>query len=112
MDFHLSDEERGIQAAIRELAAREFAPRARAYDESGEFPWSNFRALADGGYLGMTLPSRYGGAESSFLAFMLCLEEVSRACAVTGTIFEVHNSLHCEPIERFGTQALARSSAA
>ena len=53
----------------------------------------------------MTLPSRYGGAESSFLAFMLCLEEVSRACAVTGTIFEVHNSLHCEPIERFGTQA-------
>lgn len=104
MDFERSEEERAIQEAVRELAQREFAPKARAYDASGEFPWPNVHALAEGGYLGMTLPSRYGGSEASFLAYALCVEEISRACAVTGVIFEVHNSLHCEPIYRFGTE--------
>lgn len=103
MEFEFSAEERSIQEAIRELAEREFAPKARALDESGEFPWANVRALAENGYLGMTLPGRYGGAEASFLAYAVSVEEISRACAVTGVIFEVHNSLHCEPIFRFGT---------
>ncbi len=104
MEFSLSDEERGIQEAVRELAVREFAPRAAEYDRTGEFPWANVRLLAENGYLGMTLPSRYGGAEASFLAFAICMEEIARACAVTSVIFEVDNSLHMEPILRFGTE--------
>ncbi|MCL6596608.1 MAG: acyl-CoA dehydrogenase family protein [Firmicutes bacterium] len=104
MDFALSEEERSIRAAIRDLAEREFAPRAAEYDRTGEFPWDNVRLLAEGGYLGMTVPPRYGGAGASFLAFILCMEEVARACAVTSVIFEVHNSLHIEPILRFGSE--------
>jgi hypothetical protein len=105
MEFSLSDEERGIQEAIHDLATREFAPRAAEYDRSGEFPWANVRLLAENGYLGMTLPAKYGGAEASFLAFAICMEEIARACTVTSVIFEVDNSLHMEPILRFGTEA-------
>jgi butyryl-CoA dehydrogenase len=104
VDMSPSDEERAIQAAARDLAQREFAPRAAQYDRTGEFPWENVRRLAQGGYLGMTLPARYGGADASFVSFVLCMEEFARACAVTSVIFEVHNSLHMEPIYRFGTE--------
>ena len=104
MEFALSEEERGIRDAIRELAQREFAPRAAEYDRTAEFPWPNVRLLAENGYLGMTLPARYGGAEASFLSFAICMEEIARACAVTSVIFEVDNSLHMEPILRFGTE--------
>jgi len=104
----LSEEEEALRAAVRELAEREFAPRARGYDESGEFPWANVHALADGGYLGMTLPPTYGGAGASFLGYALCVEEIARACAVTAVIFEVHNSLHCEPVYRFGSEEQRR----
>lgn len=104
MDFSLSDEERALRDAIRDLATEAFAPRAAAYDQSGEFPWPNVRLLFENGYMGMTLPTRYGGAEASFLSFAICMEEIARACAVTSVIFEVHNSLHMEPILRFGTE--------
>lgn len=104
MDFSLSEEERAIQQAVHALATREFAPRAAEYDRTGEFPWPNIRLLADNGYLGMTLPARYGGAEASFLAFAISMEEIARACAVTSVIFEVDSSLYMEPILRFGTE--------
>jgi len=105
MDFSLSEEERGLQSAMRDLARSVFAPRAAEIDRTGAFPWDNVRTLAEAGYLGMTLPPRYGGAGASFVSFILCLEEIARACAVTAVIFEVHNSLHTEPIFRFGSEA-------
>ncbi|MEW6107424.1 MAG: acyl-CoA dehydrogenase family protein, partial [Bacillota bacterium] len=37
------------------------------------------------------------------LSHTLCVEEVSRACAATGVIMEIHNSLTCDGIYRFGT---------
>ena len=33
------------------------------------------------------------------------MEEISRACASTGVIMSVNNSLVCDPIYRFGTEA-------
>ena len=33
------------------------------------------------------------------------MEEISRACASTGVIMSVNNSLVCDPICRFGTEA-------
>jgi butyryl-CoA dehydrogenase len=36
---------------------------------------------------------------------VLVMEEVSRACASTGVIMSVNNSLVCDPINRFGTEA-------
>jgi butyryl-CoA dehydrogenase len=103
LNLSLSPEEEAVVQTMRTLAAERFAPAAAGHDRSGAFPWDNFRALAEGGFLGMTLPPEVGGAGASFLAFIRCLEEVARACATTSVIFEVHNSLHCDPIYRFGT---------
>jgi butyryl-CoA dehydrogenase len=38
------------------------------------------------------------------VSYVLTLEEVSRACASTGVIMSVNNSLYCEPILHFGTE--------
>ncbi len=105
MDFRLSEDQRAIQAAARELARTEFAPHAAEYDRSHTFPRRNFELLAQGGYLGMTLPSRYGGRDADYLSYTLCVEAFSQACATTGVIFEVHNSLHSEAIYNHGSEA-------
>jgi butyryl-CoA dehydrogenase len=36
------------------------------------------------------------------------MEEVSRACASTGVIMSVQNSLVCDPIMRYGTEEQKR----
>ncbi|QIA27173.1 acyl-CoA dehydrogenase [Thermaerobacter sp. PB12/4term] len=95
-----------IRAAVREFAQRELAPRAAAYDESGEFPWENVRRLAEHGYLGMMIPEAYGGGGMDTLAHAICLEEVARACAATAVVMDVHNSLVGELINRWAGEAM------
>jgi butyryl-CoA dehydrogenase len=38
------------------------------------------------------------------LSYSIVIEEISRACASTGVILSVQNSLYCDPIYRFGTE--------
>lgn len=104
MEFALTEEQQATRDAIRRLAEREFAPRAAALDKSGDFPWENIKALGRLGYLGMTIPPEYGGAGSDWVSMAICIEEIGRACASTAVIVEVHNSIHCEAIYRFGTE--------
>ncbi|NLG80564.1 MAG: acyl-CoA dehydrogenase [Firmicutes bacterium] len=103
MDFSLTEEQEAIRQMAAELADKELAPHARELDAKGEYPWDNLRKLARYGYLGMMLPAEFGGSGADVLSHTLCVEEVSRACAATGVIMEIHNSLTCDGIYRFGT---------
>ena len=104
MDFQLTDEQRMIRDAARELAEREIKPHAQEIDETREFPRENVRRLGENGFMGMCVDPDYGGAGLDFLSYILALEEVCAACAATGVIMSVQNSLVCGPIERFGTE--------
>jgi len=103
MDFRLTEEQELIRRTAREFAERELAPLAVELDRTGEFPWDNWHKMAKQGFVGMTLPTEYGGGGAGLLEHTLVIEELSRVCASTAVILEVHNSLHAETIERFGT---------
>jgi butyryl-CoA dehydrogenase len=105
MDFALSEDEKLIRQTARELAQNEFAPKAAEHDESCAFPHENVKKLAELGFMGMSVPEEWGGAGLSYLAYALAMEEISRACASTGVIMSVNNSLVCDPILAFGTDA-------
>ena len=61
-DALLSEDERLLKNTVRELTDQRLAPRAAAYDESGEFPWDNIREMAELGLFGLTIDERYGGS--------------------------------------------------
>ncbi len=82
-----SDEERILIDAVRALARDEIAPRAAAYDRSGEFPWDNVKAINALGLNAMFVPEAYGGAQLSYAAYLECVREISKACASTGVIW-------------------------
>jgi len=50
------------------------------------------------------MPEQYGGAGMDHISYAIVIEEISRACASTGVILSVQNSLYCDPIYRFGTE--------
>ncbi len=60
MDFQLSEQQRRMIAAVRELAQGEFRANAPKYMD-GTFPWENMKKLASIGVLGMSVPEEYGG---------------------------------------------------
>ncbi|WP_304524159.1 acyl-CoA dehydrogenase [Deinococcus betulae] len=103
MTFALSDDQRLIVQHVREYARAELAPKAAAYDRSGEYPREQLRGLADLGLLGATVPERWGGAGLDSVTYALCLEEIAAADASVAVIVSVQNGLPEQMILRYGT---------
>ncbi|MFL5084997.1 MAG: acyl-CoA dehydrogenase family protein [Xanthobacteraceae bacterium] len=78
----LSEEQRRFVHTVRDLAQREFKPRAIKYLD-GTFPRDNLRALAELGVLGIAVPEQYGGLGLPVLDTALVLEEIAKVCYPT-----------------------------
>ena len=100
----LSDEHKMIQREARRFAQEEIAPIATEFDETGDFPYETIMKMGEMGFMGIEVPEEYGGAEMDTLAYVLALEEISKADASHGTIMSVNNSLFNYGIMKFGTE--------
>ena len=106
--FNITQEHEMIRQAARDFAQNEVAPIAAEFDESGDFPLETIRKMGEMGFMGIEVPEKYGGAEMDTLAYVLALEEISKADASHGTIMSVNNSLFCYAIMKFGTEEQKR----
>ena len=73
----LTTDQLDLQEHIRDLAEREIAPRAAEVDRSEEYPWDNVKTLTKAGFMGMTIPTKYGGKGASYLDTVLLVEEMA-----------------------------------
>jgi butyryl-CoA dehydrogenase len=105
MDLDLSPEQLMIQKTARDFATREVLPHAAAIDRDHRFPAEIIAKMGKLGLMGMMVPPSLGGAGLDAVSYALALEEISRACASTGVIMSVNNSLACAPINAHGTDA-------
>jgi alkylation response protein AidB-like acyl-CoA dehydrogenase len=103
VEFDLTDDQREIQALTREFAQAEIEPHAAEWDREHRFPRELFGKLAELGLMGACIPEEYGGAGADFLAYILVLEELSRADAGVGVTVAVHTSAVTLPILNFGS---------
>lgn len=108
MVFDLTDEQRMIQETAREFARKEVLPKAAELDENSRFPEELIRQMAELGFMGIAVPEEYGGAGMDNVCYAIAVEEISRACASTGVIMSVNNSLACDPILKFGSEEIKR----
>ncbi len=102
MNLELTEEQRLLQASVREFAEGVVRPRAAAIDQSGEFPRETFEQAGELGLAGVAVAVENGGSGMDTVSYAIAIEEISRACANMGVILSVNNSLVCDPIERFG----------
>ena len=103
MNFNLSDEQRMIQELAAEFATEVLAPAAPEIDQTEEYPFENCRKMGELGLMGIEVPEEYGGTGADTVSYVVALEEVSKACAATGTIMSVNNSLVCHGLVIHGT---------
>jgi butyryl-CoA dehydrogenase len=105
VDFQLTEDQLLVQKLAREFATEEVLPKAAEIDREHRHPKELVARMAELGFLGVAVPDEFGGAGLDHVSYALVMEEVSRACASTGVIMSVNNSLVCDPINRFGTEA-------
>lgn len=99
---NLDESQKMIQEQVGAFARSKIAPLAKHNDETGEFPKEIIEGLAEMGLMGMMVPEKWGGAGMDTVSYAIAMEEVSSACASSGVIMSVNNSLVCAPIEKFG----------
>lgn len=105
MDLTLTEEQSAILDMVKEFAAREVAPLAAELDRDATFPTKLVARMAELGLMGIEVPEQYGGGGLDTVSYVLAMEEISAACASTGVIMSVNNSLVCDPLVKFGTDA-------
>ena len=105
MDFSFTEEQLMIQAVARRIAQEKIAPSAEYHDQTGEFPLAKIRTLCENGLMGIEVPAEYGGAGMDPISYVLAMIEIAHADCAHSTIVSVNNSLFCNGILQFGTEA-------
>jgi butyryl-CoA dehydrogenase len=105
MDFSYTEEERMMLQMTRDFAEKTVKPLAGETDRHHRYPGETVEKMAELGLMGVTVPPEYEGAGMTNVCYSIAVEEISRHCASTGIIVSVNNSLACEPVKIFGTEA-------
>jgi butyryl-CoA dehydrogenase len=99
---NLDESQKMLMDSIHQFSNEVVAPRAAHHDETGEFPVDTVRQMAGMGLMGMMVEEEWGGSGLTTLDYAMAMEAISAACASTGVIMSVNNSLVCFPIQAFG----------
>ncbi|MGC1304624.1 MAG: acyl-CoA dehydrogenase [Caulobacteraceae bacterium] len=108
LDTQLSEDERHIRDAAHAYAQGELQPRVMMAARTETFDREIMREMGKLGLLGSTLPSEYGGAEASHVAYGLIAREVERVDSGYRSAMSVQSSLVMYPIFTYGSEEQRR----
>ncbi len=104
MDFSISDDHRAIREGVSAVVRRFDDEYWLARDDDGRFPHEFHRAMADAGWLGITMPPEYGGAGLGVMEAAIMMHEVASHGGGMAAASTVHiNLFGPHPILVFGT---------
>ncbi len=104
-NLELSDTHQSIREMARDFARNEITPGTIDRDINAEFPTEIVKKLGELGFLGMMVPTEWGGSGLDALSYVLAMEEISKVDASCGVIMSVNNSLVCWGLTEYGNDA-------
>ena len=87
------DERNAIREGVRAVVTRFDDDYWLERDEDGKFPHEFHRAMADGGWLGITMPEEYGGAGLGVTEAAIMMHEVASHGGAMAAASTVHINL-------------------
>jgi acyl-CoA dehydrogenase len=104
MDFSISEDHRAIREGVSAVVRRFDDEYWLARDEDGKFPHEFHRAMAQAGWLGITMPTEYGGSGLGVTEAAIMMHEVASHGGGMAAASTVHiNLFGPHPIVVFGT---------
>lgn len=100
----LSEEEQLFASTVRRFAVDRIAPHVREMDEKAQMRPELIEQFYQLGLMGINVPEKYGGQDCSFFMTVLAVEALSTVDASAGVIVDVHNTLLCNCLMRWGNE--------
>ena len=101
--YLLGDEQSAVRDEARRFFIDTFRPLERRMDEEAWMPEEAFRQLGSMGYLGLTVPERYGGSGLDYLSAGLVTEALAEANPSLAFSAFAHQNLCLDNIARNAT---------
>ncbi|CAA6603428.1 glutaryl-CoA dehydrogenase [Rhodospirillaceae bacterium LM-1] len=100
----LTEDERLIQDAARAYCQDKLMPRIIEANRHEKFDRAIMNEMGELGFLGSTLPEKYGCAATNYVAYGLVAREVERVDSGYRSAMSVQSSLVMYPIYAYGTE--------
>lgn len=109
MDFSRSELHEDIRSAVRDLMKPFDDQYWYEHDESKEFPWDFYNAVAEAGWLGITIPEEYGGGGLGVTEASVVEQEIASWGGGMNACSAVHVGIFgFDPIIRHGSEDLKK----
>jgi acyl-CoA dehydrogenase len=96
-----------IRQAVRQLCAKFDDVYWQEHDESKEFPWEFYNAVAEAGWLGLTIPEEYGGGGLGVQEVCVVEQEIAASGAGMNGCSAVHIGMFgFESMIRYGSKEM------
>lgn len=99
-----TDEQQLILRTVRQFVEKEVIPVASAMEHRDEYPHALVSQMKEMGLFGLNVPESYGGSGVDTTTLAMIFEEISRGWLGLAGILG-SNSVTCDVIARFGTEA-------
>jgi acyl-CoA dehydrogenase len=110
MSFDFTDEQRLFRQSVRDFVERECPKeRARAWEQSEEFPWELWEALTKAGLHGVGVAEEYGGQGGDIIDQMIVAEQLARNLAGLTWAWGITSFSGAKSVGLYGTQAQKRA---
>ncbi|MGW1739310.1 acyl-CoA dehydrogenase family protein [Nocardia sp. NPDC001965] len=107
MSFELTEDQRLIRDSVAELTRKFDDQYWMEKDRDHEFPTEFYRAVADGGWLGICIPEEYGGHGMGITEASILAEQVSRSGGGMNAATSIHMSIFgMQPVIVHGSEEL------
>jgi len=107
MDFTPDVDHEAIRDGVRRVCADFDDDYWRQCDQDHEFPWDFYRAMADGGWIGIAIPEAYGGGGRGITEASIVVEEVAASGAAMNGASAIHLSIFgMGPVIHHGSEEL------
>jgi len=104
------DEHDEFRASFRRFVDKEMVPRSAEWDEAGIVDRGVFALAGEHGFLGMAIPTEYGGGGSDDFRFNLIITEELHRVGMNGAAlgFALHNDIALPYLLHYATDEQAR----
>ena len=107
MDFTPDPDHEAIREGVRRVCADFDDAYWRRCDSKHEFPWDFYRAMADGGWIGLAIPTEHGGGGQGIVEASIVVEEVAASGAAMNGASAIHLSIFgMGPVVKHGSDEL------
>ncbi|MCP3855702.1 MAG: acyl-CoA/acyl-ACP dehydrogenase [Actinomycetia bacterium] len=104
VDFTPNEDHEAIREGVQRVCADFPDSYWREMDDGHEFPWEYYKAMADGGWIGIAIPEQYGGGGQGISEAAIVVEEVAASGAAMNGCTAIHLSIFgMNPVVKYGS---------